>query len=101
MHILVDLDGTLAVFHSLYDIGEPIEEMCWRVREWLRDGKDVRIFTARVAGPDAETQRLMIEEWTRDMFGRTLPVTNAKDGQTEAIYDNIAFRVEKDTGRVE
>lgn len=102
MHILVDLDGTLAVFRGWYVIGEPIDEMVWRVREWLRDGKEVRIFTARVApGPDEETQRLMVEEWTRDMFGMTLKVTNQKDGKTEAIYDDKAFRVEKNTGKVE
>lgn len=46
----VDLDGTLAEYDGdVNTIGKPIEQMCDRVRAWLKEGKDVRIVTARVA----------------------------------------------------
>jgi hypothetical protein len=47
----VDLDGTLAYYdhwRGAEHIGEPIPAMLERVKRWLADGKDVRIFTARV-----------------------------------------------------
>ena len=49
----VDLDGTLAHYNGWVDethIGEPIQGMADRVRGWLADGIDVRIFTARADG---------------------------------------------------
>jgi len=49
----VDLDGTLAYYdewRGLYHIGEPIPAMVDRVKRWLAEGRDVRIFTARVSG---------------------------------------------------
>lgn len=98
-HILVDFDGTLAVYVGWTTLGPPIERMMWQVREWIRDGKEVRIFTARVApGKDQRAQREMIQEWCREYLGKTLQVINEKDGHTEAIYDDKAFRVEKNTG---
>ena len=47
----VDLDGTLAYYdqwRGALHIGEPIPVMLERVKRWLDEGKDVRIFTARV-----------------------------------------------------
>ena len=47
----VDLDGTLAYYdqwRGALHIGEPIPLMLERVKRWLDEGKDVRIFTARV-----------------------------------------------------
>src|SRR5574343_703797 len=54
--VAVDLDGTLAKFDgnfSRWDIGEPVPAMLDRVKQWLAQGRDVRILTARVHGPDA------------------------------------------------
>lgn len=46
----VDLDNTLAHYSGdVSTIGAPIEPMAERVRQWIREGRDVRIFTARVA----------------------------------------------------
>jgi hypothetical protein len=48
----VDLDGTLAQYGKwagIYYIGKPIPLMMARVKKWLAQGKDIRIFTARVA----------------------------------------------------
>jgi len=55
--IAVDLDGTLAYYDSnrglsLDYIGPPITSMLVRVLGWLREGKTVKIFTARAAMPE-------------------------------------------------
>lgn len=55
--IAVDLDGTLAHWGEPYDvlvIGEPILPMVDRVKAWLADDLDVRIFTARVGPATAD-----------------------------------------------
>jgi hypothetical protein len=49
----VDLDGTLAHYDgwvNTFHIGDPVPLMAARVRQWLENGEDVRIFTARVDG---------------------------------------------------
>lgn len=47
----VDLDGTLALYVTWVSnthIGEPVPRMLARVKQWLEEKKEVRIFTARV-----------------------------------------------------
>jgi len=49
----VDLDGTLAKYDKwigVHHIGDPIPLMVDRVKEWLRQGITVKVFTARVHG---------------------------------------------------
>jgi len=99
-HILVDLDGTFAEYYGWKGadhIGPPIPAMLTRVMAWLDEGIDVRVFTARACIPE---QIPPIEAWCRKHLGRVLPVTNQKDVATIAIYDDRAFRVEANTGRV-
>ena len=108
----VDLDGTLARFGVDWPrdyrlIGEPIPSMVERVKKWLSDGEDVRIFTARMDGyhpvvghVPAHITRQLIEEWCLKHIGQSLPVTNRKDYFCKAIYDDRAHRVEQDTGRI-
>jgi hypothetical protein len=58
----VDLDGTLATYNTWEGpehIGEPIPEMVERVKAWRRDGRAVRIFTARVFAPADDAVRQM------------------------------------------
>jgi hypothetical protein len=112
----VDLDRTLA-FQDKYisheHIGDPIPQMAQRVRDWLAEGKDVRIFTARVDGGnvaiamgnpeghkyrDVERIRTIIQDWTEKHFGRRLPVTNKKDYGCIAIWDDIAIGVVPNQG---
>ena len=89
----VDLDGTLAYYdewRGALHIGEPIPAMLERVRRWLDEGKDVRIFTARVnresialamASPEgaaAATREVAaveecIQQWCEKHVGRALP----------------------------
>lgn len=105
----VDLDGTLAEYAGWQGpahIGRPVERMLRRVKEWLAEGKDVRIFTARVsydAGNDermaqASAARLAIEAWCGNHLGRVLPITNIKDYGMYELWDDRAVQVFPNTG---
>lgn len=100
----VDLDGTLAKYdkwvHELH-IGEPIPEMVRRVVGWLGEGKDVRIFTARVwagGGRDVAPVRQAIQDWCRKHIGVALEVTCEKDYGMIELWDDRAVRVVPNTG---
>lgn len=101
----VDLDGTLAVYEGWQGpthIGAPVPLMLARVKEWLDDGREVRIFTARVATTDASERaatRLAIQQWCATHVGHVLTVTCEKDyGMTE-LWDDRAVQVIQNTGR--
>lgn len=97
-----DLDGTLAEYNGwqgIEHIGAPVQAMLERVKEKLARGEDVRIFTARVAGPDGEKARRYIDAWCLEHLGRTLPVTNVKDQQMSELWDDRAVQVEANTGK--
>lgn len=101
----VDLDGTLAKYdkwNGIEHIGEPVPLMVNRVKAWLEDGKDVRIFTARVATPkdgrDLEKTVRVIEEWSLAHIGRILPVTHVKDHGLVELWDDRAIQIIKNTG---
>jgi hypothetical protein len=106
----VDLDGTLAVYDGWVNsqhIGEPIGAMLFRVKKWLADGIDVRIFTARVSHDgtatraiDAERARSAIKRWCIQHIGREIPITNIKDYAMAELYDDRAVQVEENTGRL-
>lgn len=103
--IAVDLDGTLAEYHGWVapdNIGAPICVMVDRVRLWLDEGRDVRIFTAR-GSIDAADQALAypaIRRWCRMHLGRELPITNVKDIYMIALYDDRAKQVVANTGEL-
>lgn len=98
----VDLDGTLARYDEwlgIEHIGEPIPLMVERVKRWLAEGRDVRIFTARVAGPnDVAQARMVIADWCRVHIGRLLPVTATKDFGMVELWDDRAVSVGLNTG---
>jgi hypothetical protein len=99
----VDLAGTLALYDGwkgIAHIGRPIPAMVARVRLWLAEGEDVRIFTARVShrGDTAEARR-HIQDWCERHFNRRLRVTCRKDYNTREIWDDRAVQVVKNTGR--
>ncbi len=96
----VDLDGTLAEYNGWVGdghIGAPIPAMVERVKGWLAEGKQVRIFTARMC-VDAYYQRGCIEQWCREHIGVVLPVTNIKDYGMVELWDDRAVQVVKNTG---
>lgn len=107
----VDLDGTLAKYSGYQGpnhIGEPIPLMVSRVKHWLREGREVRIVTARVhvtnQGDDMEqlavqNNRMIIDEFCKENFGRTLPIQSNKDYRMLELWDDRAVQVEPNTGR--
>ncbi len=103
--IAVDLDGTLAEYHGWVaadNIGQPIRLMVDRVRLWLDEGRDVRIFTARgsVGEADRELAYPAIRIWCLKHLGRELPITNVKDVRMIALYDDRAKQVVPNTGEL-
>ena len=95
----VDLDGTLAhydTWRGIDHIGEPVPAMVKRVRRWLLEGREVRIFTARVSEPGAVPH---IEEWLALHGLPPLVVTNVKDFAMDELWDDRCVQVEKNTGR--
>lgn len=105
--IAVDLDATLAVYdkklHGKTVIGPPVPAMVRLVRNWIALGDKVSIFTSRVADTSrADHAEIVksIEAWCLEHIGYVLPVTATKWPYFSAIYDDIAIRVEPNTGRI-
>lgn len=110
----VDLDGTLAHFdgwRGFAHIGEPVPLMAARVKQWLAEGKEVRIITARVCPPQSgyfvdqvhlqnmQTAFAAIAEWTKFHFGRDIRACCMKDMQMIELWDDRAVQVELNTGK--
>jgi hypothetical protein len=109
-HILVDLDGTLAFYESwtsAYDIGEPIKPMVQKVKRLLKEGKKVKIFTARVSevGPygqrskhEMDKTKGAIKEWCKKHLGQELEITNVKTFHTVQIFDDRCVQIIPNSG---
>lgn len=103
----VDLDGTLAHYDGWKGpghIGEPVPAMLERVKQWIAEDKEVRLFTARV-GPmqtmdDLETARMAIDDWCVAHIGQRLEVTAEKDLKMYELWDDRCVCVERNTGRI-
>jgi hypothetical protein len=100
----VDLDGTLAVYHGwqgAFHIGPPIERMASRVRQWLKEGKEVRIMTARVTPGKADRQdcQAFIDTWCLMHFDQIIPTTHEKDTAMLELWDDRCVQVIPNTGR--
>lgn len=101
----VDLDGTLAHYdgwQGVEHIGEPIEPMLDRVKEWLAGGMKVKIMTARASEPDFTKRQLaitFIRQWCKKHIGQDLEVVCCKDFGMIELWDDRAVQVEKNTGR--
>ncbi len=94
----VDLDGTLAMYDGWKgpeSIGEPVGAMLFRVKKWIAEGREVRIFTARACVPD---QIKYVEAWCLRHVGSVLPVTNIKDFGMVELWDDRCVRVQANTG---
>lgn len=101
----VDLDATLAHYDhwvNVLHIGAPIVPMVERVKQWVREGKQVRIFTARIVNPEDGTISPVaidaIEAWCEEHIGYALPVTNQKDLHMVELWDDRCVQVEPNTG---
>ena len=108
----VDLDGTLALTVSnTREIGAPIAPMLARVHDWLDQGLEVRIVTARVGASgvvlrdgtvddqrNAERQRALIDAWCVEHVGQSLPITASKDIRMLELWDDRAVQVVTNAG---
>ncbi len=111
-----DLDGTLALYENwkgIEHIGEPVPAMLNRVKAWLEQGREVRIFTARVwplaeilpdsifvptPGLSDEILRAwrsveFIRIWCEKHLGRRLTITCRKDFAMVECWDDRAVSV--------
>jgi len=79
-----------------HDIGEPVPRMLERVKQWLKEGKDVRIFTARVAVDDPAVHLEIegaIRAWCKKNLGQELKITCQKDMQMVELWDDRCVQI--------
>lgn len=98
----VDLDGTLAIYgdwQGADHIGEPVPSMLARVKQWLYDGVEVKIFTARVRFDKDGAVESVIRNWCKTHIGQELEVTCQKDYGMIELWDDRAVQVIPNTGR--
>lgn len=109
----VDLDGTLAHYDKWVQwnvIGSVIEPMKQRIVQWLAEGKEVRIFTARVAFASdkcyvtntvftREQITDVIQTWLEANGLPRLRVTHEKDFRMIELWDDRCIQVIPNTGR--
>lgn len=98
----VDFDKTLATHQTgSGKIGEPIPEMVSKVKRWIREGKEVRIFTARgtVGSPFDRNEELMkLYEWIEDHLDEPIEITDRKDPEMIRLYDDRVVKIEANEG---
>jgi hypothetical protein len=103
----VDFDGTLAYFDKWRgwdSLGQPVEKMVNRVKNWINQGDKVIIYTARFTPSDifcpadkTEECKDLIRQWCVKNIGVELEVTNLK-GAGDCYYDDRAVSILSDTG---
>lgn len=96
----VDLDGTLAKYDNWVSpdhIGDPIPLMVARVKEWLGQGIEVRIMTARAWKAPQEVIDC-VQDWSERHIGHRLPVTCTKDYGMIELWDDRAVGVVPNSG---
>lgn len=103
----VDLDGTLAVYDGwkgLTEIGAPVPAMIERVKKLYAEGKNIRIFTARVGPPSTLAEICLFQHaldvWCFKYIGTTFPATHEKDFNMIDFYDDRCKQVAMNTGEV-
>ena len=112
----VDLDGTLAHYDKWVQwnsIGKPIPLMVERIRSWLKEDREVKIFTARVAFEKdvcyvtnqvftREALIAIIQDWCEEHVQKSWrpEVTAIKDYRMIELWDDRCIQVIPNTGRV-
>jgi len=112
MRRYVDFDGTLAEdtgWKGFRHLGKPIPEMIKKVKEWLEEGDEVVVHTARLTWTsespfnpaDEQLDRdgiiALLEEWCLTNIGQKLPIINEKHGYG-LVYDDWGRHVIRNTG---
>lgn len=109
----VDFDGTLAYYDKWVAwnvFGKPIPLMLKRVQNWLAEGRQVKIFTARVAfendtcyktGVDFTRTDIIkaLQDWCEANGLPRLEITATKDFQMIELWDDRAIQVIPNTGK--
>jgi len=108
----VDLDGTLVEYHGeergLTFMGKPIPKTVDYVKKMIDEGKEVRIFTARIGKvtlslfPKVTKNDVIksINEWCLKHIGKILIVTNEKDYGMVSLRDDRCIQVIPNTGEI-
>lgn len=100
----MDFDGTLSTYDKWRGpdhVGSPVAKVIERVKELLKDGVKVKVFTARVADQEqAREATKAIQDFCRQHIGQALEVTNEKDpGMIGLIDDKLEMiRVKQNVG---
>lgn len=97
----VDFDRTLAHydhFRGIHRLGPPVPRMQERVKEWLEQGRRVKIFTARVDDDPIGSIAAVMRLWCREHLGQELEITNIKDRYMVELWDDRAIQVVPNTG---
>jgi hypothetical protein len=107
VHIALDFDKTLAHHESgwgISKVGDAIEPMLIKVKDWLSKGYKITIFTARVS---EDKPTLMICEQIDFIQGflaknnlPALPITANKYPHFTHFVDDRAYHVERNTGKI-
>jgi len=95
----VDLDGTLAYFSKwkgLEKIGKPIPNMVTRVNDWIAQGYEVKVMTARASVPGG---RDAVRKWLKKHNLPELEVTCQKDFHMVELWDDRAVQVMHNRGQ--
>ena len=102
MWIGFDLDGTLAEnngWKGIEHIGEPVKGMVEELKKIHKEGKKIKIFTARVADKeDAEEAKKYIKAWCEENLGFVPEITHEKDALAYRFYDDRAIQVFPNAG---
>lgn len=103
----VDFDKTLSYYTQWEGpdkLGPPIPAMVDRVKDWLKRGRLVKIFTARVSSEHTSEQVMLAENairaWCKEHIGVELDVTANKSMHMYEFWDDRAVAVEPNTGRI-
>ena len=92
-YIAFDFDGTLAREHTL----EPVPLMVDRLRNYLKQGIECRILTARANDRHGIS---LVKDWLKQHDLPDLEVTSQKDYMMVVLYDDRARQVVRNEGIV-
>lgn len=96
----VDFDGTLAKYDGFKGAGvygDPVPLMVQRIKDWLAEGRCVKVVTARA---ESNLERQAIADWCEQHIGQRLPVQSHKDYAMIELWDDRCVTVEANTGIV-
>jgi hypothetical protein len=96
----VALDGTLAYYggwQGIEHIGVPIPRMLERVKQWIAEGRTVKILTAR-AGDIKAVWPIM--DWLKEHGIGGLEITDKKDFGMIELWDDRCVQIISNTGLI-